>query len=51
MKKSDIPRREFLQPSAGAPVGSLRPSEPSINITSPRTPFATNSFAFAQMTE
>jgi len=32
-------------------VGSLRPSEPSTNITSPRTPFATNSFAFAQMTE
>ena len=34
-----------------APVGSLRPSEPSTSIRSPSTPCATNSFALAQITE
>src|SRR5439155_22685691 len=34
-----------------APVGSLRPSEPSTSISSPRDPFATRSFALAQVTE
>ena len=34
-----------------APVGSLRPSEPSTSVRSPMTPFAISSFAFAQITE
>src|SRR5690242_10375024 len=34
-----------------APVGSLRPSEPSTIVSVPIVPLAINSFAFAQITE
>jgi hypothetical protein len=34
-----------------APVGSLRPSQPSMSIMSPSIPLAIISFAFAQIWE